>query len=453
MNSLTLDELLLVFSLIGLIGWELLNAFRSRSWVDIYRPTLFVAIILAYYTLIGPLRSLALNGALYRGLDHRDLLFWGWLGAVFFYGSLLLGFYWAPKSHVPRRLILTPNPERLHRLGQRLCQVGLIMFALVSGTRLFALLNPLAAGQLIEGGFGDDGVDVGAIANYFTYAVNFLIPGLCLMAAAWIKHRRHTFSLLLWLLTAIAIYTSLGFRYRLVLLVIPLLLLWFLGRARRPSIPVLALFLVIFVSVNGLIGLTRTYGRGLNLSAVEGQSTGDFFDAGFGESAVFFTTSGVIEQTPGRAPLIGPAPLVATLLFPIPRSLFPGKPDATYIYNATSQLYGGELFAKGSAFLNYAEYYLIAGWPSLVGLSVLLGWLLRRLWNWFLFRRNEPFAQALYLLTCSYLFMVISRGYLPQVLMLFAFSVAPLFWLYGRWAVPVKAAVRAAPSASPVPRR
>ena len=452
MNSLTFNELLLVFGLIGMIGWELFSALRSRMWVDIYRPTLFVAIILAYYTLIGPLRSLALDGALYRGLDHRDLLFWGWLGAVFFYGSLLLGFYFAPKSHVPRRLILAPSSERLHQLGQRLCQVGLIMFALVSGTRLFALLNPLAAGQLIEGGFGDDGVDVGAIANYFTYAVNFLIPGLCLMAAAWIKHRRHTFSLLLWLLTAIAIYTSLGFRYRLVLLVIPLLLLWFLGRARRPSIPVLALFLVMFVSLNGLIGLTRTYGRGLDLRAVEGQSTGDFFDAGFGDSAVFFTTSGVIEQSPGRAPLIGPTPLLATLLFPVPRALFPSKPDASYITNITSQLYGGKLFAEGAAFLNYAEYYLIAGWPSLIGLSFLLGWLLRWLWNWFLIRRNEPFAQVIYLLASSYLFVVISRGYLPQVLMLFAFSVAPLFWLYGRWSVPVKA-VRAIPTTSSVPRR
>jgi hypothetical protein len=444
-------ELLLVLALIALIGWELQRAFSSRSWVSVYRPTLFVAVVLSYYTLAGPLRALALDGPIYRGLDHRHLLLWGWIGAVLFYGSLLLGFYATPQIKPPRRLIHNPNPERMHRLGFNLCKLGLLMFALVSGTRLLALFNPLAAGQLIDGGLDEKGVDVGAIANYFNYAVNFMIPGLCMMTAAWLNQRRHTFTLLLWLLSAVGIYTSLGFRYRLVLLFIPLLLLCFMARRKRPSLALLAAFLAGFIIVNGVIGLTRSYGRGLDLAVVEGQTTGQLFDAGFGESAVFFTTSGVIEQAPSRYPLIGPTPLVATLLFPIPRTLLPSKPDASYITDATSLLYGGEVFASGSAFLGYAEYYLIAGWPSLIALSALLGWLLRRLWNWFLIRQNEPFAQVIYLLSVTYLYVVISRGYLPQVLMLFAFSVAPLFWLYGRCAVPVTS-VHAAPSAPPLPR-
>ncbi|WP_411875726.1 hypothetical protein [Vulcanococcus limneticus] len=444
-------ELLLVLALAALIGWELLRALQSRTWVAVYRPTLFVAAVLGYYVLVGPLRALGLDGAGYRGLDHRDLLVWGWFGALLSYGSLLLGFYAAPQLSAPKRLILKPDPERLYRTGLRLCQLGLLMFALVSGTSLFALFNPLAAGQLLDGGLGESGVDVGAVANYFNYAVNFLIPGLCLMAAAWLRQRRHTPVLVFWFLAAVAIYTSLGFRYRLVLLAIPLLLLWFMARRKRPSLPLLAVFLAGFITLNGLIGLTRTYGRGLDLTAIEGQGTADLFDAGFGESAVFFTTSGVIEQAPSRSPLIGPAPLLATLLFPIPRSLFPNKPDASYITDATSRLYGGENYARGTAFLNYAEYYLIAGWPSLIALSAVLGWLLRRLWNWFLIRQNEPFAQVVYLLTASYLYVVISRGYLPQVVMLFAFTVAPLFWLYGRWAQPV-AELRAAPAVPPLPR-
>jgi hypothetical protein len=454
MNALALLdgwELLLVLALIALIGWELLRALRSRSWVSVYRPTLFVAVVLGYYTLAGPLRALAFDGAIYRGLDHGHLLLWGWIGAVLFYGSVLLGFYAAPQIKPPRRLILNPNPERVHRLGLRLCQLGLLMFALVSGTRLLALFNPLAAGQLIDGGLDEKGVDVGAIANYFNYAVNLLIPGLCLMTAAWLNQRLHTFTLLLWLFSAVGIYISLGFRYRLVLLIIPIFLLWFMARRKRPSLALMAAFLAGFITINGVIGLSRTYGRGLDLTVIEGQTTGELFDAGFGESAVFFTTSGVIEQAPSRYPLIGPAPFFATLLFPIPRTLLPNKPDASYITDATALLYGGENFASGSAFLGYAEYYLIAGWPSLIVLSALLGWLLRRLWNWFLIRQNEPFAQALYLLSVSYLYVVISRGYLPQVLMLFSFSVAPLFWLYGRWAVPVTS-VRAAPSAPPLPR-
>lgn len=444
----------LVIGLIGLIAWELQQSLSSRSWVEVYRPTLVVAAVFGYYVLVGPILALGSEqGASYRGLNHREVLVWGWLGAFLSYAALLLGFYASPQQSLPRRLILRPDPERLHRFGSRLCQLGLVMFGLVSGVRLVALLNPLAAARLLEGEFGEGGFDVGAVANYFNYAVNFLIPGILLIAAAWMRTRRHTVELVLWSLSSAAIYISLGFRYRLVLLAIPILLLWFMARRRRPSLPLLAMFLVGFITLNGLIGLTRSYGRGLDLNAAEGQGAVDYFNEGFSEAAVFFTTAGVIEQTPSRAPFVGADPLIATVLFPIPRALFPGKPDATYLKDAISQLYGGAKFSQGAAFLNFAEYYLIAGWPSLIAFSAVLGWLLRRLWNWFLIRQNEPFAQVLYLLSSSYLYVVISRGYLPQVILLFAFTVAPAYWLYGRWATPVSIQPRATPSAPPLPRR
>ena len=65
-----------------------------------------------------------------------------------------------------------------------------MLFGVVE-TRLFALLNPFAAYQLLEGGFGKDGVEFEAFANYFSYAVNLLIPGLCLMWPTWLHQRQH----------------------------------------------------------------------------------------------------------------------------------------------------------------------------------------------------------------------------------------------------------------------
>ena len=87
--------------------------------------------------------------------------------------------------------------------------------------------------------------------------------------------------------------------------------------------------------------------------------------------------------------------------------------------------------------MNYAEYCLIAGFPSLTLLSFGLGYLIRRLWNWFLVRLHEPLAQCIYLLSASYLYVLICRGYLPKVVLLFGFTVAPLFWLYRRRSTPV----------------
>ncbi|MEE2695825.1 MAG: hypothetical protein VYB57_01905 [Cyanobacteriota bacterium] len=441
-DLLDFDQLILVLALIALIGWEVMNAYRSPSPLKVYRPTLFVAGVLSYYVLFGPLQALALGEGLgYRGLDHSDVVVWGWLGALVFYASLLLGFYAKPRAPAPKRLAVRVTPERLHRLGVRLCLLGFVMFALVAGTRVFALLNPLAARGLIDGGFGEGGVDVGGIANYFNYAINFLIPGILLQAASWLQRRKHTSTLVIWLVAAAGIYISLGFRYRLVLLAVPLVLIWFMARSRRPNLFIISIFLVAFVLFNGLIGLTRAYGRGLDLTSLEqGVDLYALTNKGVSETGVFLASSGVIDQTPSlRSPYVGLQPFVATLFFPIPRSLLPGKPDNSYLANALSELYGGEVFARGSAMLNYAEWYLIAGFPSLVLISFGLGYLLRRLWNWFLVRSNEPFSQCIYLLSASFLYVVISRGYMPQVAMLFGFTLAPLFWLYRRWSTPVSA--------------
>ena len=43
-------ELAVVLGLIGLMGLESLIALRSRSWVQVYRPTLFVAVVLVGWT-------------------------------------------------------------------------------------------------------------------------------------------------------------------------------------------------------------------------------------------------------------------------------------------------------------------------------------------------------------------------------------------------------------------
>ncbi|MBC1262446.1 hypothetical protein FQK07_14550 [Synechococcus sp. BSF8S] len=443
-SQLTVLEGFLVGALVSLMAWEGWRAWTSRQWVSLFRPTLILAVILIYYCLLGPLIGLSQGGWFDRGINLRSAMVWAWGGAFVFYLSVLIGFYELPTPSFRRRLIPTIQPELPYRLGSALCWLGLGMFALVSGVRVIALLNPLIAAQLLEDGLGEGGVDVGAFANYFTYAVNFLIPGTALIWVSWILQRRHSTALLLWTLAAAGIYTSLGFRYRLVLLAVPFILLWYITRQRRPKVAIVAFGAAALIAVAGVVGLTRSYGSGLDLTALEGITTEEVVEAGLQESSVFLTTAGVMQVTPDRYPFVGARPMIATLLFPIPRALYPDKQQAEYLTDATAVVYGSKALATGSAILNFAEYYLIAGWPSLIAMSLLLGWLLRCLWNWFLVRYQEPFAQVLYVLSATYLYVVVSRGYLPQVVMLFVFSVAPLFWFYGRLARPVTFASTAA---------
>ena len=135
---LTTVELLIILSLVSFMGFECLLALRSKSWVEIYRPTLFVAVVLAFYALVGPFRAIlaagepvnfvGTSGTLYRGLDHREFLVWGWLGALAFSFRFdwLLSFL---SKSPPRRVVLSANLSTIRRAGVLLCIIGLLPYA------------------------------------------------------------------------------------------------------------------------------------------------------------------------------------------------------------------------------------------------------------------------------------------------------------------------------------
>jgi len=190
----------------------------------------------------------------------------------------------------------------------------------------------------------------------------------------------------------------------------------------------LLVFMVAFVGLNGVIGLSRTSIRGIDLSRLSEETPVSIFNSSFEEAGVFFTTSAVIQSVPKPIPFVGYEPLVTAITQPLPRKLFPGKPSGEYSSRLREQIYQSKF--SFTAYLNYAEYYIIGGWLTLVAISAFLGVLLRRLWTWFLWRQYEPLAQSVYLLNASYLYIVVSRGYFPQVIMLYGLTVMPLVCIY-----------------------
>ena len=435
---LSFPELLVVLGLTILMGLECCLAIRSKSWVQIYRPTLFVAIVLSFYALVGPLRAILAtgeaanfvntSGTIYRGLDHRPFLYWGWLGALLFYAFLLIGFYISRPLVTAKRLLFQPSPHKIQAWGQYLCVVGLTMYALVNGGKAIYLLNPFAPEFFRQSFFGLPSIDFGPFNNYFKLAINLLIPGTVIQFAAWLRTRKRLYLVLVWLLIATLIFLSETFRYRILLLYVPILLLWFFYLKRRPRLVFLLVFMFFFVSVNGVIGISRSYIRGLDLSRMSGYSPVQIFNSSFEEAGVFFTTSAVIDLVPRSQYFVGLQPVISALAQPIPRSLFPSKPQGNYATNLRTEIYKTPY--SYTAYLNYAEYYIVAGWTSLIGFSFALGLLLRRVWSWFLIHQYEPLAQAAYILTASFIYVIVSRGYLAQVVMLYAFTVLPAFVIY-----------------------
>lgn len=412
-----LVALLLLYPLLAVMGR------RGSRWGE---PPVILAVIFSYYTVLGPLKSLQEGGWFDRGIDLRHGFEIAWFGALIAFASFLVGYGVIPQKLRPPRRLSALDPARSWSVGVRINQLALGAFALVTGPRLLAMLNPLAASSVDLGG----GIDLGALQNYAVLAVNLLVPGCLLMLAALMSGLGRPQVLIGWVAAAVAIYTTMGFRYRLVLLLAPMALLWLLTSRRRPNVLLLLAVVVGMIFAAGVIGFTRNYGQGLNLSNLEGRSLVEIFLNGFQDSVTFVTSGGVMAATPSSHAFYGLEPFKQALLFPIPKVLMPAKDTAAYLDQALDAIYPSRMFAHGAAYLNIAEYYMIAGWGSLIALYGLLGMAYRRLWLWLQQRKSEPLALVTYTVSVCYLYMVVSRGYLPQVIMLFGFSAAPLFLIY-----------------------
>ena len=64
---------------------------------------------------------------------------------------------------------------------------------------------------------------LGPFANYGALAINMLIPGTLLIAAFYFRTKKGLIELLIWFFIAFTIYTTLGFRYRILLLTLGLI--------------------------------------------------------------------------------------------------------------------------------------------------------------------------------------------------------------------------------------
>lgn len=412
---------LLVSQITLLFAWAFTRSTRRLFW---YQPPIILCIIFTYYTVFGPLISLQNYDWIDRGLNFRHAFLPAWQGASVSFTSFLAGYALITHRCIPPQHRNPLKPVAVWKLGQRINTIGFVFFALVTGPSVFQMLNPFSAHSIdsVSAAF-----NFGILKNYGSLSINLLIPGLLLMLAAYLKRPFNPLPLVLWGLVAVGIYVTLGFRYRLALLFSSTLLLWNLVRGRLPNIWVVLPAALSLLFMVGVIGLTRTYGRGLDLSLLEGRSVYFLLIAAFKESSIFLTSGSLMSLVPEDIPHVGITPLISTLLFPIPSQLLDSKESAQYLFDALIATYGDETTAKGAAILNYAEYFLMAGWPAIIFGYTLLGCLYRRLWSWYLTRKDDSIAQATYACCAVYLYVIVSRGYLPQVSMLFFFTVFPLF--------------------------
>jgi len=396
--------------------------------------------------LVGPIiTSGQQDGSIsYRGVDHREFYEIGLIGALLTYLSFQLGFnfkkYFKKEKFGINKLkgyqLGTKDYLFIHKWGERIILFSLFLQFINYGTSLLSrALNLYTLAEISSGGGGG-----GFASSWISSTVNFLIVGIVLLFICLLNGIKERTKFVFYLLTTISLYVSLGFRYRLFLLLLPLILIYFFYKKIKPDITLLLSLILSTLLIFGFIQISRNYGTGLNYElfsrkySVTEQSVLEFVlkSATF-DTNVFHTSAAIIYKTPEEINYSGIKPIINTLTLPIPRILWQNKPKGEYLITAYRTIYDGFLWEVGAANLGFAEYYLAGGWIALITINFFLGLYFKKLWNEFLLNFNDPIAQIKYSLYLSFMFIVFTRGYLLQLTFLYFTIFIPFHYFSDIW--------------------
>lgn len=418
--ELTLSEQLPVLGILGVVIHILYKAFRNKKdYITFWSPMTFLSIISIYYFIVGPLVALSQGKTYFKLVEHRDFFYGAWLASFLMLLFIYFGYLTASRPF-RFRVNNMKNEGALSKLLVRIYIIVLLLFSVYTGSSFFLYLNPFAD-NIVELGYA------GAFANYLILSINILIPVIGLATILWKRGRFKFGWLVVFTLFASFIYMSFGFRYRLVILFVSTACCYFISIKSRPSLPTLIIALTLGISLMGFLGITRNYFSGLTLSRAEGSSATDVFFAGFEESKIFMTSGMIINRLPNdKNDYIHLDPVIEAIAIPIPRVLWPGKPSGDHIFYVY-ELYNPRNpgISTGAAWLLYGEFYLMFGWIGIILGSFFLGRILKKLFLWMKLNVDNPFAVVIYSTSLGTLYFIISRGYLPQHVMLFFFTIFP----------------------------
>lgn len=429
---LTREENFYVFALLGLLILIPFLNWRHKNPLHFWSPLTMVSLIFLYYTIVGPLVSINLGITIYKLIEHRPFFVDAWRLSLIAFISILVGF----NLRNPLKRTTERSITKDIRLNQKSTeQVYWKRFTVIASMCIVALVGTgglasqidvfnTTAGSL----FANEG---STLTGYLLNGINLLIGACGLLLIANLDRKYYWILFIALVLFTIAVYTKQGFRWRHIVLGMTLLAVHHIYYIKRVNIALFMILGILTLMLMGFIGMTRSYGAGLSYEGTEEISQADLLINGLAESSVFMTTGLLVNRITDASDQIGWDPIIQTIVMPIPRQLWPGKPSGDYLAIIVS-LYD-EVFVNnglGAAIFNYGEYYLMFGYTGTIIGCILLGLLFKSVWRWFLMHSTNKLAIVTYASFFSFIYMIISRGYTPQVVMLFCFTVLPLYLIF-----------------------
>ncbi len=409
------SEIFWSFSLIGLIAHYLIKAYKSKNPEDLWSPMTFISLTYIYYCIVGPYFALINDHTLIRAVEHRPYIATAWKAATISYLCIYIAF--KNKKIAKSKHIFQINDDNLLLKNAKLVFIITVVLSMIFlGPSFFTKLNFL----------NSDGATVnyaGGFASYLMQSVVFFITAVLLTIRPFLNKNKRIYFIVFSLFT-ISIFISDAFRWRLVVLLLSCLSVYHIYTKKKLNIRLAASIVIPFLILMGALEVARSYGKGIDTSKVSQYNSEDLVDKSFNESTVFMATGYLIEKYETLKSFSHFDFIINTIAMPIPRAFWPGKPAGEYMLSLNTILYGKH--GIGQMYLNFGEFYIAFGWTGIIVFSFLLGALVKYWWLRFLAHKDNYLAIVSIAIINGMMYVVISRGYLAQVVTLFIFAMLPI---------------------------
>lgn len=388
------------------IGSNIFMKDKARVW----HPLNVVSLVYLYYCII----PVFFNEGRYV-ITPRMRPYLCDLGALLSYLCILWGFHRRTyKNFVTWNSIFTL--ENSMKIGMTLFFIGIACYVPFRG---------FTTSISYTGGGEDYNRD--GFTSYFIGLISLFCASCSLMIVAMKNNKWNILGLVIIWLSFIT-YIVGGFRFRLVALIFAILIPYYLfPKVKKPNYIWLAT--IAFVAYLGfaIMDKARVYGQGIDMSRIEDM---DFSDASKGaqeNEAVYYYSVRCMNYIEDSGDYKYFAPIINAALMPIPRFLFPWKPEGDYMFSVMKGTLGSS--DTGAAAMMYVEAFIAFGWLGIIVFFYLFGWFSKIVWNNYLRNRNSIGAIVLLALFNGFIYTFLSRGYLAQSFVTFIYYVVLPFWL------------------------
>ena len=408
-----MENILAIFYLF-VISIPVIKAFKNSDSSHLFNPIVFLSIYYGYYILV-PFYSMKID--IYGGnrFDGVSLLL---IAGIINYIGVFIGFFKSSPHKTFQNNNLYTDRNLLY-LGILFLLIGALSYFAINGFRFNIIAVQTDYYDATEHRLGHT-------EQYVTMLVSLLPAAACLFYA---KNKRISKILLcLTIIVASIIGIMGGSRYRLFLFFVPLVVFFHIfPNPKKINYKVWIPAALFFVFAMGVIEKTRNYGSGLDLDRMMEIFKNDDSSTKASETDLVYSFSAKVMRAYQSEDII-PIDVFGTALFlPLPRSLFPNKPDAQYLRDANIKTLGTD--AYGAAYLNIVEWFLALGWLGVFLNGLLLGYLSRIFWDNY---KQHPgsIGAALNLgMFDGICYILVSRGYLAQEFLMFMYYIPIVGWV------------------------